>query len=299
MKRKEFLQVTTLIIGGISLKCFPKINEKVLPIKVGLITDLHYADRIPFRGNNRFYSESKEKLAECIDVMNTRKVDFLVELGDFKDQDEYPIEENTLQYLNVIEDEFNKFSGPLFHVLGNHDHDSITKQQFLDRISNWGFKKAKNYYSFNLKGFHFVVLDANYTSEFIEYNHGNFDWKDANIPPSQIEWLDKDLRKNSNNPTVVFIHQRLDDIYEDKSHFVKNSKEIREILIKHNNVMLVLQGHDHKGGYSEIDNIIYYTLKAAIEGSGLKNNSFAILEIDSKLKMEIIGFHKALSIPLI
>jgi hypothetical protein len=35
--------------------------------------------------------------------MNAERVDFLVELGDFKDQDKPPAEQNTLSYLQAAE----------------------------------------------------------------------------------------------------------------------------------------------------------------------------------------------------
>lgn len=292
MKRKEFLQLTTTIIGGITLSSFTNLNRQLQSIKIGLITDLHYADRTPPTGNTRFYNESLNKLSECVNVMNHQKVDFLIQLGDFKDQDEVPHEETTLKYLSKIENEFSRFNGPFFHVLGNHDHDSISKQQFLEAVSNWGFEEALNYYSFNMNGFHFIVLDANYTSAGVEYNRGNFDWKDTYVPTKQIEWLKKDLNEYNNKPTIVFIHQRLDDIHDNKSHFVKNAQSIREIFVKSGNVVLVLQGHYHNGALNKIDNIVYYTLKAAVEGSGISNNNYAILEIDSNLVMKITGFRK-------
>lgn len=295
MRRIDFLQLTTTFIGGISIKSFSNISNIEQSIRIGLITDLHYANRKPFKENNRFYNESLEKLAECVRIMNEENVDFLIQLGDFKDQDELPHEGPTLSYLSEIENEFIKFNGPFFHVLGNHDMDSISKQQYLDNISNWGFKYALNYYSFDMKGFHFIVLDANYTSKGIDYNRGNFDWEDTVIPPIQIEWLKHDLYKNKAKASIVFIHQRLDYIEKDQAHFVNNAFEIREILEQFENVLIVLQGHYHYGAINKINNIYYYTLQAAVEGSGLLNNNYAILEIDPNKILRLAGYRNTTS----
>jgi hypothetical protein len=54
-------------------------------------------------------------------------VDFLVELGDFKDEDDPSVEVNTISYLQAMEAVFGQFRGPIYHVLGNHDMDSISK----------------------------------------------------------------------------------------------------------------------------------------------------------------------------
>ncbi|MBY5958684.1 metallophosphoesterase [Membranicola marinus] len=290
MNRKEFLYTSSTLIGGLSLGRipFPAFRQS---IRIGLITDLHYAERDTPEGSTRFYRESLKKLSECITVMNREKVDFLIQLGDFKDQDDPPEETETLAYLRTMANELSHFNGPIYHVLGNHDHDSISKQQFLDGVTISGFNHPKSYYSFDKNGFHFIVLDANYTATGEAYDHGNFDWKDANIPQDQLEWLRKDL-KRTRKPTIVFVHQRLDEKDGNANYCVRNASAVREILEKAENVTLVLQGHYHPGDMSTINGIVYYTLKAAVEGSGLENNSFAILEIDKKLEMNVIGYHK-------
>ena len=63
------------------------------------------------------------------------------------------------------------------------------------------FELTKNYYSFDRKGYHFVVLDAN----------GKIPGNDSVRYPSyfhkeQLEWLEHDL-KTTPLPTIVFIHQ--------------------------------------------------------------------------------------------
>lgn len=293
MNRKEFLYTSSMAISGLVLRpiSMPVPRQK---IRIGMITDLHYADRSTPQNSSRYYRESLEKLRDCVDEMNREKVDFLIQVGDFKDQDEPPVEARTLEYLETMVQEFNRFDGPTYHVLGNHDHDSISKDQFLGRVKNTGFRKAKNYYSFDRNGFHFIILDANYTSAGIPYDHGNFDWKDCYIPEDQLTWLKRDL-KSTKKPAVVFVHQRLDEKEDNKNYCVGNAGAVRSVLEDTGKVALVVQGHDHRGDLNSINGIVYYTLPGAIEGSGLENNSFAILEIDPSMKMNLIGFRKTIS----
>ena len=70
--------------------------------------------------------------------MNEQKVAFLVELGDFKDQDKTPEEARTLGYLKKIEAVLAGFKGPRYHVIGNHDTDSLSKAAFLSVVENTG-----------------------------------------------------------------------------------------------------------------------------------------------------------------
>lgn len=297
MERKTFLQTSLALIGGAALPGRLSAKKENVFIRFGIVTDVHYADKEPNIG--RYYKQSVDKLRECVDVMNKEQVHFLIELGDFKDNSDPPEEEKTLQYLSTIENELQRFNGPCYHVLGNHDEDSISKKQFLARVKNGGFTEAKNYYSFEKSGFQFLVLDANFTSKGIAYDKGNFDWKDCHIPPEQLEWLKHKLQDNA-LPTVIFIHQRLDSFYSLRHYCPDNADTVRHILEKAGNVLAVFQGHDHRGGINTINNIPYYTLKAVIEGNGPENNSYAIVEIKKDYKkafvVRVSGYRKADSV---
>src|SRR5690625_5029826 len=119
MKRRDFVLESLFVVSGASLFNIKGKKKDFQPMKFGVVTDTHYADRSPT--TTRFYKQSLDKLSECVDLMNQKKVDFLIELGDFKDQSEHPEEQETLTFLETIEKEFRKFNGPLYHVLGNHD----------------------------------------------------------------------------------------------------------------------------------------------------------------------------------
>ena len=299
MKRRKFLETSLVLMGGFSLPDTSIGKGNSRSIRFGIVTDIHYAVKKP--QINRYYKQSLDKLSECVDLMNKEKVKFLIELGDFKDEGDPPSEEQTLQFLDTIEKEFQRFNGPCYHVLGNHDEDSISKQQFLNRIKNDAFSEAKNYYSFEKESFQFIVLDANYTSENVSYDKGNFDWKDCHIPEKQLEWLKSKLQ-SSKLPTIIFIHQRLDSFRSLRNYCPDNSNNVRKILEDAGNVLAVFQGHDHRGGFNSINNIYYYTLKALIEGSGPENNSYTIVEISKDLQKDFIiritGYRKAESLLL-
>jgi alkaline phosphatase len=64
-------------------------------------------------------------------------------------------------------------------------------------------------------------------------------------------------------------------------------------------VLAVFQGHDHKGAYSLINGIHYYTLKAIIEDSGPENNAYAVVDVRPDLNLTVTGFRKAVSMELV
>jgi predicted phosphodiesterase len=295
INRRKFVETTVFAIGGITIPGIVMADRKYKPIRFGILTDIHYADAPDNHELNRYFRESLKKVAECTELMNEQKVDFLIELGDLKDQGDPPNETETLKYLESIENVLKKFKGPLYHVLGNHDFDSISKLQFLEVVSDYGFKNAVNYYSFTTGSFHFIVLDANYNELSLEYDHGNFDWTEAHIPDKQLRWLKSDLKFHK-KPTIVFIHHQLDSpLVADKRHCPDNADIVRKMLEDSGHVLAVFQGHYHKGGLNKINNIFYYTLKAVVEGSGPENNNYAIVEIDEELKIRIKGYRKTSS----
>jgi len=288
--RRDFLKTTGGVFIGLSTGTLfaQEINTKnKILIRFGIVTDPHSAD-IKERGS-RYYKESIPKMTECVEFMNDEKVDFLIELGDLKDMDDAESPENALKYLDDIESVFNKFNGPTYHVVGNHDVDCISKKQFLSRIENTGITKDASYYTFDSKGLHFIVLDANYKTDDSDFNSGDFVWTDVNIPKKEIDWLKKDLDSTS-KPVIIFVHELLDgkgDLY------VNNANEVRHILQKHQNVLAVFQGHHHAGDFNQINDIYYYTLKSMVEGTGNSNSAYAIVDVYDDYSIAITGYRKA------
>jgi hypothetical protein len=263
------------------------------PLRFGLVTDIHYADIEP--AGARTYRESPAKLAECVRFMNAQQVDFLAELGDFKDQGKPPSEGTTIEYLQTIEKVFRGFEGERCHVLGNHDLDSLSKRQFVEATrGNFAGGHLEpptmdTHYAFELKGLQFVVLDGNFRSDGTPYDHGNYEWADANVPAAELAWLDRQL-SGARVPVVVLVHQQLDG---EGAYYVKNASAVRETLERHGKVLAVFQGHRHEGGYSAINGIHYYTLKGVIEGSGVENSAFAVVEADASFNLTVTGYRKA------
>ncbi len=265
---------------------FSGLDEGKSIVRFGLITDLHYADRDSVSG--RMYRESTVKLAEFVEVMNREKVDFVIELGDYKDQDIQPVPARTLSFLRTIEAVFAGFKGPRYHVLGNHDEDSLTKAEFLGAVENTGIPAGRTYYSFDKGGVHFVILDANFRSDGKDFERGAFAWEDSNIPAAEVDWLKKDLALGE-GPTIVFIHQQLDG---EGAYYVKNAAAVRKVLEDSGRVPAVFQGHRHEGGFSRIDGIAYFTFKAAGEGSGSDNSAYALIEVEPDGTIRMTGYHK-------
>ena len=273
-------------VTGVGLTMSGSVNEaKNDIISFGIIADLHYADKEKWR--NRHYRDSYEKLTKCIETFNELKPAFIVELGDFIDANEKEIE---IGYLKKIDGMFGQFHGDRYYVLGNHDLAVLSKEEFLSITGSGG-----KYYSFDYGSYHFVVLDGNYNKDGTDYNQGNFDWTETYIHAPQQEWLRKNLKKAHDNTVFVFVHQTLHD--KTSAYGVKTACKVRSILEEAGNVRAVFQGHDHQGDYKLINGIHYVTLQGAVEGPGLKNNRYALVDIDNEA-ININGYGRQASLEL-
>ena len=280
MSRRRFLQ--GLAATG-TVTAFGDVGDAAPAVRFGFVTDCHYAAHIkPSLWRN--YSDGLLKMDAFAAKMNELGVDFVVEGGDFKDLGRTPAE--SLAYLREIEGRFAAFKGPRYHVLGNHDHDNISKEEFLAEIANDGQPKAKAFYSFVRKGITFIVLDACHRPDGEPYCRGNFFWKDAFLPAEQVEFLRATLDA-AKGPCVPIVHQQLDA--EDET-CIRNAAEIRSILEKSGKVKLVVQGHLHEGSFREVNGIGYFTSPASVLNPA-PADTFSLVEIYPSGGAKVTGFN--------
>jgi predicted phosphodiesterase len=284
LSRRAFLTRGSLVLASASLnfaalKRLAADEDALEALRIGLVTDLHHADK-PSNGT-RHYRETLAKLTEAGEQFARDKPAFLVELGDLIDAADSV--ETELGYLRRVNREFAMIAKDRHYVLGNHCVDMLTKAEFLG-----GVEREQSFYSFDRGGFHFIVLDACYRSDGQDYGRKNSKWNDANIPATEVEWLRGDLQK-TDRKTIVFVHQRLD---VSTDHGVKNCAEVRKVLEDSRRVLAVLQGHSHQNDHKEIAGIHYTTLRAMVEGSGVDNNGYSLMRILPDGTIVLKGFRK-------
>jgi hypothetical protein len=284
--RRAFLQNGTLLLAATcpTLACSATFARRAMSagdttpaLRVGLITDLHHADKT--HEGTRYYRETIGKLSDAAKQFATDAITLVVELGDLIDAADSV--ETEQRYLKTINRELAMISDDRHYVLGNHCVDTLTKAEFLD-----GVEQQESYYSFDRGEFHFIVLDACFRNDGASYGRKNSKWNDANIPAQELEWLRSDLN-STHRKTIVFVHQRLDVITD---HGVKNCLEVRTILEESGKVLAVFQGHSHQNDLNDIGGIHYCTLMAMVEGTGIESNSYSVLELEGDGTLCLKGF---------
>jgi len=286
--RRAFLRDGSLFLRAAEAD---RDEEEARPaVRVGLLTDAHYADANA-RGT-RYYRESLAKLREAVVVLKGRGIDVAVELGDFIDSAPQATTTSEIGFLKKIDAEFRKLRRADRHyVLGNHCVATLTKEEFLGTV-----RRRRSYYSFDRNGFHFVILDACFREDGTPYGRANFAWTDTEIPPEQREWLAADLTASSGK-AIVFVHQRL-DLSAESPYAVRSSPDVRRILEASGKVLAVFMGHSHKNEYRRIRGIHYATLAAMVEGSGAANSGYAALDVYPDGSLRLKGFRRHAEHPL-
>lgn len=240
MKRRELVKsglMTALYpIAKFDIDSFNNFSE-FGSIKFGVCSDLHH-DLI---------FDAPMRLNAFIDDMIEKKADFIIQLGDFCE----PIAKN-----KIIMDIWDRFEGQKHHVIGNHDLE--LNRYSRDQLMNF-WNSVAPYYSFDLKGFHFVILDGN------EYysKHEKLNEYYRFISEEQRQWLESDLDK-TNLPVFVFIHAGLDNDLAG----IAESVRIRHIFELANDkagfrkVQMVFSGDQHNDYHNVINGIHYIQINS-------------------------------------
>lgn len=234
MNRRNFLRNTTLSTFGVtgigSLSALSPIDDgQFEKIRIGICADLH----------QDVMQDGPKRLEAFINEMAVQKPDFIIQMGDFC----VPKPGN-----QVIMNIYNRFEGAGYHVIGNHDTDGgFTREQVVKFWNAIG-----RYYSFDKKGYHFVVLDGNDHDPSSERPAGYARF----IGKEQTQWLEADLDKTT-LPVIVFLHQGLDNDIGG----IYNAMETRLVLERANakakfrKVQIVFSGHHHQDYHNVINGI--------------------------------------------
>jgi 3',5'-cyclic-AMP phosphodiesterase len=162
---------------------------------------------------------------------------------------------------------------PVHHAIGNHDIWGRDKgacgargdEPFYGK--NWYLQEmgySRTYYSFDMAGWHFVVLDSfDLDKDGKEYT--------SRIVGEQLEWLKSDLATNS-LPTVVMTHVPIvsaanffdhettiddQDILIPRTRMHVDFAELSALFRRYPNIKLCLSGHLHLLDRVEYDGITY------------------------------------------
>lgn len=235
LKRREFvcrLSLATVALAG----CASAVGQDrpARRIRFGLIADIHQ-DVMP---------DGLVRVDAFVRAMQEAKADFILQLGDFC----VPAPRN-----QPFLDAWNRFGGPRFHVLGNHDMDGgYTREQ-----SAAFFGMPHKHCAFPAGPVRGIVLDGNEPG-------GKAGGYKRFLGAEQLAWLRQQLTQGD-RPALVFIHQAID---ADHDGCLENSAAVRGVLEEAEraipgSVVAVFSGHLHLDDTRVINGIRYVQINSA------------------------------------
>ncbi len=233
MKRRGFIQnALSLGIGGMLTKVNVGKVEKQMPVlRIAHITDVHIkaSDSIPAR--------AAQYLKKALSANN---VDFILNGGDaiFDASYENVTREMVTEQWAVWDEFISNTNLKVYSCIGNHDPwwkapSESDAMYGLDYAAK-RLKMPYRYYSFDQKGWHFIILDGNQ--------------KGTRLDVIQMDWLKNDLAKlPANTPVLIMSHYPILSstcAWSGGQH--GDYKELKSLFFQHKDkVKVCLSGHQH------------------------------------------------------
>ena len=207
------------------------------------MTDIHIMNEL----------DGAKGFLQAIDTVNKLHPDFVLTGGDLvKDALEQTHERADSLYQLYIQTSSN-FQCKVYNTPGNHELFGVYEKDKIDTSNpDYGIrmferKIGKPYYSFDHKGWHFIILNSIAITPDRNY--------EGYIDSVQIKWLKSDLEKlKPETPIIVSTHIpfiTVSQMVTEKSlatmepwAIISNGKEVLQLFDKYN-LRLVLQGHHH------------------------------------------------------
>lgn len=194
-----------------------------------------------------------EGFRAAITEVNALKPDFVITGGDLI-MDALGVSYGRADSLFALYEEVSKdFNMPVYNTLGNHEVFGIYEKSGINpdhpeyRYGMYEKRLGETYYSFDHKGWHFMILNSVIETEDRHYI--------GMIDEEQMEWIKSDLLElDPETPIVISTHipfitvytQILYGEYAPEYHglVVENAREVLDMFTDYK-LKIVLQGHLH------------------------------------------------------
>jgi len=233
--RREFLKTSAvgaigLLLGNRAFSAAMTAAQKGMDsgeaMRGFIVSDAHFGWDSPVQ-------PTMERQKQMIDLIRTRfpDLDIFIDTGDAHHNGNDRTADkghwcDTIAYQND--------PVPFMYVPGNHE---ITGARDFDvelSCAEMGSHQARPYFSFDIKGIHFVSVP-----ELIRAV-----W----IPQELLEWLTLDLEINKDKTTILLSHNNLigySKTFEEGYRGVANTEDVISIIQNYPNVVAWMYGHNH------------------------------------------------------
>jgi len=254
-------------------------------LRFGVVSDVSLGDDNVYTGpiGENLTAFSEDFLRGFVGKMEEIGPGFVVQLGDL-------IRPGKTLFADVINYNtgvaiLNRY--PTCHVIGDQDMIHIP-----ETVLGGILRVSKLYYSFDIKGYHFVVLYPQFHQVYAQQPACLLD---------QIEWLRFDLA-DTKNPTIIFSHYSFADQdltgnpWAERNFpncLVAERKNIRQIFEDSGKVILAINGHlhwNHVDIHEGIPYVTFQSLVGAIDEKGTPTGTYGVVTLGERtIKIEVFG----------
>ena len=246
-------------------------NDDKGKFSFAFLTDIHLN-----KGENNGFAGFEK----AINSVKKHKADFIITGGDNVDIDVLGKDsESAFKLYEKYAESISNSGIDYYATIGNHDRffgcdtsDALYNEGLFEKYIN------KSYYSFDHRGWHFIVLNT--SNSFVD--------------EKQKQWLSEDLaRVDAETPIIISAHVPFLSVYypalQGKYTHTDTFKNFKEIwdMFEDKNLKLVLQGHMHLYEEIKVKGVQFITA-GAVSGSWWGGNyygteeGYLLIHIDGK-----------------
>jgi len=215
----------------------------------------------------------------AIREVNKRDPDFVLTGGDMVMDVLSQSHERADSLYRLYADLSAKFRMPVYNTMGNHEIFGWQSfEEDIEQDSEFGKgmyeqRLGPRYYSFDHKGWHFMILDSNYLLERGAYT--------GKIDREQMDWIRRELEQlDRETPIAISVHVPFissafqitmgPDAKIPDGLVIVNSREVLALFSEHK-LRLVLQGHLHFLESIHVQNQVCFITGGAVSGQWWNN----------------------------
>lgn len=263
LTRRDFLKSASALVAAATLPL--SIVELAFADSAQNFTFAHISDsHIQHIKGNQFVRNWDRGLIRAVAEANllNPKPDFVIYGGDLAQLAKKSELDHGAEIMSALNYQTH-------YVMGEHDY-------YLDLGEYWSKLFGPQFYSFDHKGVHFVVLNSILTHDEWTYRR----WPTAEqrmlemagldnpngspfmVGDKQRDWLRQDLEKvTKDTPVVVLSHSPLQKIYKGWNFWTDDAEQV-QALLKPFKKVTVIYGHVHQIQYNQIGNISFHAVMA-------------------------------------
>jgi len=253
-------------------------------MKIALIADIHHG---PHSHTKKEDWDALPELEAFIERIEEAKVDVLLDLGDRISDTTHEVD---VRVAGEVYERLSRFSGPRYHVVGNHD---VANLNFAENANI--FRQSMDHQVVDLGEQRLILWQANTKIDFVGQPIG-FPQIDADLA-----WLVEALEADD-RPAIIASHvplsghSQIGNFYFENNYHVSTYPQhaaIRAAVEATGKAAMWLAGHVHWNTVTNVQNIQHITLQSFSERFTTypePATAYGILDIaDGQFSLEVFG----------